>query len=92
MASSIVAKLVASSITYPHEVLRARMQDARNDRAHHKSNLKLRQVFHEIVATEGFWSLWSGLRVNLVRIIPATLATFVSYEYLSRYLKAAYSA
>jgi solute carrier family 25 folate transporter 32 len=91
MVASIVAKLVASSITYPHEVLRARMQDARNDPAHNKSNLKLRQVFHDIVEVEGFWSLWTGLRVNLVRIIPATLATFVSYEYLSRYLRNFYN-
>lgn len=43
-----------------------------------------------IIEKEGFWSLWSGLRVSLVRIIPATVATFVSYEYISRYLKQLY--
>lgn len=85
MAASIIAKSVASTITYPHEVIRARMQDARNDRLH-KSNITLRHIFNDIVEKEGILSLWTGLRVNLLRVVPATLATFVSYEYFSRYL------
>lgn len=31
-------------------------------------------------------SLWSGLRVSLTRIVPATASTFVAYEYINRYL------
>ena len=43
-------------------------------------------VLMQIIRTEGVLSLWSGLQVNLVRIMPATATTFLAYEYLSRYL------
>lgn len=86
LASSIVAKLFASSITYPHEVLRARLQDGRIIKSDGKK-VNVVTVFRDIVRTEGVVALWSGLRVNLLRIIPATCTSFVSYEYISRYLR-----
>lgn len=106
--SSIAAKLVASSITYPHEVLRARLQDGRGVTYNKKrgssgvktatcspvgcatttepARLGLVAVFKDIVKREGVLSLWSGLRVSLFRIVPATASTFLAYEYISRYL------
>ena len=83
MGSSILAKLVASSITYPHEVLRSRLQDGSH-------TLSLFPLIRKIVKEEGIPALWSGLRVNIIRIVPATCATFVSYEYGSRYLTQLY--
>jgi len=50
------------------------------------NNRGLIALFKEIVQKEGILALWSGLKVSLTRIIPATASTFVSYEYISRYL------
>lgn len=84
--ASVGAKIIASSITYPHEVLRSRLQDSRKIIVDGKPvNQGLVGTFKSIVEKEGFFSLWSGLKVNLIRIIPATITTFVTYEYTSRY-------
>lgn len=79
--ASIIAKMVASSITYPHEVLRVRMQDSRNGR------IGLYQLTKDIVREEGVRALWSGFRVNMLRIIPSTTSTFITYEYVTKFLR-----
>ena len=81
VCASLSAKLVASLISYPHEVLRARLQDGR------AKEVGILQTINRIIINEGFFNLWAGYRVNLARIFPATLSTFLTYEYISRYLK-----
>lgn len=83
VGSSLIAKLVASTITYPHEVLRARIQDGRRN---FREGNHVFKVVQEVVQKEGVAALWSGVKVNAIRTIPATILSFVSYEYFSRYL------
>ena len=79
--TSLLAKLVASLVTYPHEVLRSRLQDDRNKFG------SIVETVKKIVRKEGVFNLWSGYKVNLVRIFPATISTFVAYEYINKILK-----
>ena len=80
--SSIVSKVLACTVTYPHEVVRARLQVTQG-----KMSRGIIGQFFKILSEEGIRGLYSGFTVNLVRIAPATATTFLSYEYISRYLR-----
>lgn len=82
IVASLGAKLVACLFTYPHEVLRNRLMDHNNN-----NNLGVANLVKQMIRKEGFLSLWSGLSVNLVRTFPATISSFLSYEYISRMLE-----
>lgn len=82
LIASIGSKAVASTATYPHEVLRSRMQDSRN-----RGLGSLRQTFAMVVKNEGYTALYSGLGVNLVRVLPSCGVTFLTFELVNRRLQ-----
>lgn len=82
LLASIVAKVVASTVTYPHEVLRARLQYNSLSQ-----KLNIVEVVADILRNDGMRGLYSGYTLNLIRIAPSTVSTFMAYEYISRYLK-----
>jgi solute carrier family 25 folate transporter 32 len=82
LAASSLAKLIASTITFPLEVLRSRLQDQRETRGQPPRYRGLLASARRVAAEEGVAALYSGLRINLARVVPATAITFSAYDFL----------
>ncbi|KAF7365406.1 Mitochondrial nad transporter [Mycena venus] len=91
---SAVAKMTASVVTYPHEVVRTRLQTLRRPLVGESSDGMLNRmdrggIVHttrRLVRTEGWKSLYKGLSVNLIRTVPNSAVTMLTYELLMRHL------
>lgn len=82
LLASAVSKLVACLLTYPHEVVRSRMMDARSGSGGPATQVKsLGSTFVGIVRNEGVRGLYAGLPLSLIRVLPNTAVTFCVYEW-----------
>ncbi|KAK0087878.1 hypothetical protein PV325_013867 [Microctonus aethiopoides] len=88
-----ISKLIAAASTYPYQVVRARLQDHHHD---YRGTLHcvqqiwrsegLRGFYKGLSPGEGWRGFYKGLGVNLTRVTPATVITFVVYEHMSDFL------
>lgn len=76
---SAVSKVVASTATYPHEIIRTRLQIQRHGRPKYRG---IADAVLTIAREEGAAGFYRGLRANILRVIPASCVTFVTYEAL----------
>ncbi|XP_037081020.1 mitochondrial folate transporter/carrier-like [Pollicipes pollicipes] len=72
-----LSKLFAACVTYPYQVVRARLQD------HHVEYAGSMDVIRRVLREEGWRGFYKGLAPNLTRVVPATAITFVVYETVS---------
>ncbi|KAI8610696.1 mitochondrial folate transporter/carrier-like protein [Chytriomyces sp. MP71] len=85
MGMATAAKLFAMSITYPYQVVRARIQNQRGvDAGVYKSTLGTIQL---VLRGEGFGGFYKGIGPNLIRVLPGSVLTFVVYESVSKFCR-----
>ena len=82
--ASTICKVTASAASYPHEVLRSRIQ---YDNKHLGNKQNLFTVSRRLLKHEGPMAFYSGFYANLARIVPNSLIMFVLYEHFSHLLK-----
>ncbi|THH08332.1 hypothetical protein EW146_g9031 [Bondarzewia mesenterica] len=90
---SALAKMTASVTTYPHEVVRTRMQTLRlpiiqNDERTIRGRVGIVRTVRKIITREGWRGLYKGLSINLIRTVPNSAVTMLTYELLMRQLSA----
>ncbi|KAF9552358.1 mitochondrial carrier [Agrocybe pediades] len=78
LGSAGTAKLVASLITYPHEVLRTRLRQPTVNGVVKYTGLL--QTLRVVVAEEGARTLYSGLSAHLLRVVPNAAVMYTIYE------------
>ncbi|XP_043695049.1 nicotinamide adenine dinucleotide transporter 1, chloroplastic-like [Telopea speciosissima] len=85
--ASSIAKILASTMTYPHEVVRAKLQEQGQA---HNAEIKYAGVvdcIKKIFRKEGVPGFYRGCATNLLRTTPAAVITFTSYEMIQRFLR-----
>ena len=76
-----MAKVFAGGMTYPYQVVRARLQVYNAEQMYRGAT----DVMAQIWKREGLAGFYKGLAPNLLRVMPSTWVTFLVYEKMRLY-------
>lgn len=76
LITSGLAKCFATGVTYPYQLIRARMQMHDAERLYSGVG----DVVSQVRRKEGLRGFYKGLGPNLLRVMPSTFVTFLVYE------------
>ena len=82
LCTAALAKLIAATVTYPHEVVRTRM---RQQTSAHLKYPNVFAAFAVIYREEGLLALYGGLSPHLLRVVPNSAIIFVIIESICKF-------
>jgi solute carrier family 25 folate transporter 32 len=97
-AAGVASKLLASGVTYPSQVLRARLQQRSTGGAGGAGATAtaaaaaaptpgVLRTLQQLLAREGLRGLYKGWVPNVLRVLPSSALTFLVYEQVSQALE-----